>query len=64
MNRLSYFQIQTKYGGEFIAQRNNKVVAHAKDIEKLYKRIGSKKIKRDGHTTVGFVPRKDACYVF
>ena len=60
---VSYGQFQKKYSGEYIARRENRVLAHAKTYPLLKKRILQKKLDRKS-VIIGFVPPKDMICIY
>ena len=54
---ISYAKVQEKYGGEYIARRDDKVLVHAKTYPLLVKRLTKEKLDRS-KLTIGMVPPK------
>ena len=63
MKIISYARLQGKYGGEYVAHKDNRVVVHAKTYTQLSKKITQKGINRT-ELTIGFIPRKDILYIY
>ncbi len=63
MKTISYARLQNKYGGKFVAHKDNRVVFHAKTFGQLNKQITQKGIDPT-KLTIGFVPRKDLLYIY
>ena len=63
MKTISYARLQSKYGGEYVAHKNNRVIFHAKTFEQLNKKITQKGVDPT-KLTIGFIPRKDLLYIY
>ncbi len=63
METISYAKFQEKYAGEYIARKNNQVLAHAKTYSQLIKKLVQKHIDRT-ILTIGFVPPKHTICIY
>lgn len=58
MNPKTYFYLQEKYGGKFIAKFNNRVIACAKDSKTLWNKVRDK--IGDPKLSIEYIPPKGA----
>jgi len=64
MKQRSYAQLQVRYGGQFIAQRNSKVLASGKTLRALFQQLAKKKIAYDASVLISHVHPKDAVCIY
>lgn len=64
MKRISYLKLQEKYGGEFIAARKSRIVAHAKTMEALFRRLKKRGISYGPAIRIGRVHPSDAVCIY
>lgn len=61
MKTISYAQLQKKHAGEYIARRDNRIVACAKTYSELIRKLAQRHIDRT-ELVLGFVPpQKTIC---
>ena len=63
MKTVSYARLQKKYAGEYIARKDNQILAHAKTYSQLAKKLVQKHINRT-IVTIGFVPPKGTICIY
>lgn len=59
-----YAQIRKKFGGQFIAREQDKVLAFGKTLKSLFKNMKEKHISHEGSVSVGYVPSKNTVHVY
>ena len=63
MRTISYAKLQENYGGEYIARRDDHIIAHAKTYPQLLKKLAHKKINRST-LSIGFVPSQRSLCIY
>jgi hypothetical protein len=56
---INYTRLKSKYKGQFVAIKHNKVIDHDKDLDSLTKRLG----KLVTSLLVEYIPEKKAIYI-
>lgn len=64
MLKTSYFKLQEKYGGEFVATKKARVLAHAKTLEELLKGLKKKGIPYGPAIRIGHIHPPDAVCIY
>jgi len=59
-----YLKAQNKYGGCYIARRQNHILASARNLKDLLKIIKKRKIRREGEVSIGYVPSARSFHVY
>jgi hypothetical protein len=63
MKAISYARLQRRYGGQFIARQNGKVLASGATYQQLLRAISKRRMSRQ-RLIVGYVPPKDAICIY
>lgn len=59
-----YLKAQKKYGGRYIARRQNRVLASAKNLKDLLQIIKKREIRHEGKVSIGYVPPVHSFHVY
>ena len=62
MNPKSYYQLQKKFGGKFIAKLNNRVIASSKTSKVLWDKV--KKYIGNPHLVIEYIEPKGAICIY
>ena len=62
--KTSYLELQKKYGGEFVATRKARVLAHAKTFEELLKGLKKKGISYGPAIRIGRIHPTNAVCIY
>lgn len=62
--KTPYLKLQVKYGGEFVATKKARVLAHAKTLEGLLKGLKKKGIPYGPAIRIGHVHPPDAVCIY
>ena len=60
---ISYAKLQENYPNEYVARKDNKVLAHAKTYTQLIKKLTEEKLDRS-KLIIGFVPPVDKICIY
>jgi hypothetical protein len=60
---ISYARLQRRYGGQFIARQNGKVLASGSTYQELLQAIRKRQLNRL-ELIIGYVPPKDAICIY
>jgi hypothetical protein len=63
MTQEQYSELQRQYGGQFVAQRDDVVIAHADTYDALADQLDADGVDWT-QLVVGFVPRTDVIYIY
>lgn len=63
MRAVSYAKLQRRYGGQFIARENGKVLASGTTYRQLLLAISKRRLNRQ-RLIVGYVPPEDAICIY
>ncbi len=63
MRAISYAKLQRRYGGQFIARQDGKVLASGTTYRRLLQAIRKRRLNRR-RLIVGYVPPKDAICIY
>ena len=60
---ISYAKLQERYPNEYVARKDNKVLAHAQTYPRLIKKLAREKLDRS-LLVIGFIPPKDKICIY
>lgn len=64
MHPKTHFQLQEKFGSQFVAQRKNKIIANAPTMRGLFTQLKKKHISPAKDIVIGRIPPKEHICVY